>query len=167
MIANWTPLGAPVGHERARLMRSLAICALISLLCAGEARASSAQDAAARFGLPGVWSPNCAAPASLGNEYARWSLAGDGTISLIYDDGPTRENNTYRWDAAKLVGPDEIVLDGVFFGNGLGQHAEFVKRNGRIRPQNSSDSSGRKLVVDGAFPSGGGPPWFARCGSGR
>jgi hypothetical protein len=148
-------------------MRYVAICALIGLVCAGEAQANPTQDAATRFGLPGTWAVNCAAPPSTDNEYAHWALATGGKISLVYDDGQTVSKNRYRWDAARLVGSDTIVLDGVFFGNGLGQHVEIIKRDGRIRPQNSSDSSGRKLVVDGAFPSGGGPSWFVRCGPGR
>jgi hypothetical protein len=117
--------------------------------------------------LPGTWAINCAAPPSPDNEYARWSLAPGGKVSEVYDDGPTLNNNSYRWDAAKLVGANSIVLDGVFLGNGLGQHVQMVKQAGRVRPLNSSDSSGRKLVVNGAFPSGGGPSWFERCTSGR
>ncbi len=148
-------------------MRYLALFALIGIVCAGEAQANPTQDAATRFGLPGTWALNCAALPSPDNEYAHWSLAAGRKISQVYDDGPTDLKNRYRWDTARLVGPDTIVLDGVFFGNGLGQHVEIAKRNDRIRPQNSSDSSGRKLVVDGAFPSGGGPRWFTRCGSGR
>jgi len=148
-------------------MRYIALCALIGLACAGEARANPTQDAATRFGLPGTWAPNCAAPPSPDNEYARWSLAAGGKLSEIYDNGPTLLKNSYRWDTARLVGSNTIVLDGVFLHNGLGQHVELVKQDGRIRPQNSTDSSGRKLVVDGAFPSGGGPSWFERCGTGR
>lgn len=148
-------------------MRYIALCALIGLVGAGEAQANPTQDAATRFGLPGTWSPNCAAPPSPHNEYVRWSFAAGGKISEVYDDGPTLANNSYRWDTARLVGSNTIVLDGVFFGNGLGQHVELLKQAGRIRPQNSRDSSGRKLVVNGAFPSGGGPPWFERCASRR
>ncbi|HEY5009498.1 MAG TPA: hypothetical protein VII42_15975 [Caulobacteraceae bacterium] len=148
-------------------MRNVALCALIGFACAGAAQANPTQDAATRFGLPGTWALNCAKPPAPDNEYAHWTLAPGGKISQAYDDGPTDLKNRYRWDTARLLGSDTIVLDGVFFGNGLGQHVEILKRDGRIRPQNSSDSSGRKLVVDGAFPSGGGPSWFTRCGSGR
>jgi hypothetical protein len=155
------------GQKSGASMRYTTLFALVGLVCAGEAQANPAQDAATRFGLPGTWAANCAAPPSPNNEYAHWSLAAGGKISEVYDDGPTLSNNRYRWDAARLVGSNTIVLDGVFFGNGLGQHVEIVKQNGRIRPQNSSDSSGRKLVVEGAFPSGGGPPWFERCASRR
>jgi hypothetical protein len=144
-------------------MRNLALSALVTFLCVGAAQANPTQDAATRFGLPGTWAVNCAAPPAPDNEYAHWSLAADGTISQVYDSGPTLKNNRYRWDKATLVGADSIVLDGVFFGNGLGQHVQILKRGGRIRPQNSRDSSGRDLVVDGVFPGGGGPSWFTRC----
>jgi hypothetical protein len=147
-------------------MRYVAVCALIGLVCAGEAHANPTQDAATRFGLPGTWALNCAAPPSPDDEYAHWSLAAGGKLGEFYDDGPTLAHNRYRWDKAALVGSNMIVLDGVFFGNGLGQHVQIIKQGGRIRVLNSTDSSGRRLVVDGAFPGGGGgPSWFERCGS--
>jgi len=148
-------------------MRYIALAALVGLFCAGEVQASPTQNAVTKFGLLGTWALNCAAPASSDNEYDRWSLAPGGKVSEVYDDGPTLDHNIYRWDAARIVGSDTIVLDGVFFGNGLGQHVELVKRAGRVRPLNSTDSSGRKLVVNGAFPGGGGPAWFQRCASRR
>ncbi|HXQ10727.1 MAG TPA: hypothetical protein VN805_06980 [Caulobacteraceae bacterium] len=145
-------------------MRTLALAVgLAGILAAGAAHASPVQDAMTAFGLIGTWAPDCSQPPSGDNEFTVYRLESDGSVSMAYMSGPDIEPNRYRWDEAQIVSPDRIRLIGVFFGNGLEQNTLLDRRDGRIRVWSNADSSGRVLVRDGAFPSGGGPPWDQKC----
>jgi hypothetical protein len=144
-------------------MRSLVLGGLLGLVMAGAAQATPTQDAARSFGLIGVWADDCSQPASRDNEYDTYELSADGSIREMYAWGAGTGTNNYRWTNAQLVGPDRIVMDGVFFGNGLGQHVVMVRQGNRARVLESRDSTGRLLVVNGAFPSGGVSGWQTKC----
>ena len=123
------------------------------------------QQAAQAFGLIGDWAPDCSQPASQENEHAVYALQGDGTVSLAYNDGPGIESNRYTWNQGLVIQPNELQLDGVFLGNNQAQHTVLQKNEqGQLRVFGNVDGTGKILVENGAFPSGGSPPWESRCG---
>jgi hypothetical protein len=129
-----------------------------------SAPAESTASVAQAFGLIGRWALNCGQAPSQDNEYAIYAAPGDGTVSLSYDDGPDVVPNRYSYTAAQLVGADQIQLDGVFVRDGQAQHPTLRKNpQGQIKVWRNVDGSGRVLVDNGAFPSGGGPAWESKC----
>ena len=134
------------------------------LLAAGAASASPVQDAAARWGLLGVWATDCSRPASPDNSHDTYALESDGSVSLTYDAGPSYEPNRYSWTDGGIIAPDEMKLDGVFMGDHLAQHTVLQKNEaGQLRVLSNIDGTGKVLVENGAFPDGGGPPWANKC----
>jgi len=146
------------------MIRSALACGLASLVLAGAAAAATpVQQAARDFGLIGAWADDCSRPASRDNEYDVYAFGQDGSVKERYAWGPGAGTNNYSWTSAQRVGPDRLVMDGVFFGNGLGQHTTMQKRGNHVRVLENRDSSGRLLVVNGRFPSGGVSGWQTKC----
>ena|SRR5579871_524540 len=146
------------------MIRTVLAGALASLALAGAAAAATpVQQASLDFGLIGAWADDCSRPPSRDNEYDYYTLGSDGTVKELYAWGPGSGTNNYSWSAAQQIGPDRLVMDGIFFGNGLGQHATLLRRGNQMRVLESRDSSGRILVVNGQFPSGGVSGWQTKC----
>ena len=140
-----------------------ALGAVLCLSAASPALAGDAQGAARNFGLIGDWAGDCAQPPSPDNDYARFRPRQHGDVDLTYDLGEAGESQ-YRFDEAHILPGDNIMLHGVFFGNGLRQEVVFERRRGAIRVLQSRDSTGHKLVVDGVITANGRPSnWKARC----
>lgn len=146
------------------MIRTALAAGFASLALAGAASAATpVQQAALDFGLIGAWADDCSRPPSQDNEYDYYTLAPDGSVKEQYAWGPGSGTNNYSWTAAQRVGSDRLVMDGVFFGNGLGQHTTMQKRGNQIRVLENRDSTGRLLVVNGQFPSGGTSGWQTKC----
>ncbi len=124
------------------------------------------QEAAQRFGLIGMWSVDCNQPASPDNTHDTYALESDGSVSLVYDAGPSMQQNRYSWTQGNIIQPDEIQMDGVFLGDGVAQHTVLQKNDaGQVRVFGNVDGTGKILVQNGAFPHGGAPPWSNKCSS--
>jgi len=124
----------------------------------------SVQQAAQTFGLIGTWAADCTQPASPDDEHATYAIESDGTVSLVYDNGPDIVPNRYAWNQGMIIDQDKLQLDGIFYGDKLAQHTVMQKNDqGQIRVFGNVDGSGKVLVQNGAFPSGGSPPWENKC----
>jgi len=134
---------------------------------AQAAQPMTVQQAAQAFGLIGTWAPDCNQPPSETDEHDVYSLASDGTVSLVYDDGPGVQPNRYSWSQAVLIDQNTLQMDGIFYGDNLAQHTVLQKNDsGQMRVYGNVDGSGKILVQNGAFANGpGGPPWVNRCSS--
>ena len=122
------------------------------------------QQAAQQWGLIGTWASDCSQPAGPGNEHATYALESDGTVSLSYDDGPGIVPNRYGWNQGLILSPDKLQLDGTFYGDNQAQHTELQKNEqGQMRVFGNVDGTGKVLVLNGAFPSGGAPGWDNKC----
>ena len=149
-------------------MRRLALAfGLGGLMAAGAAQATPVQDAATAFGLIGTWASDCSRPASEDNEYTHYSNAPDGSVSMVYDDGPDVQPNRYTWNQAVLIDQNTLQMDGIFYGDNLAQHTVLQKNDsGQMRVYGNVDGSGKILVQNGAFTAGpGGPAWVSKCSS--
>lgn len=124
------------------------------------------QQAAQAFGLIGTWAPDCNQPPSTDDEHDVYALESDGSVSLVYDDGPDVVPNRYSWSQAVLIDQNTLQMDGIFYGDNLSQHTVLQKNDsGQMRVYGNVDGSGKILVQNGTFPSGGGPPWVSKCSS--
>jgi hypothetical protein len=125
------------------------------------------QQAAQAFGLIGTWASDCNQPPSTDDEHDVYALESDGTVSLVYDDGPDVQPNRYSWNQAILIDQNTLQIDGVFYGDNLAQHTVLQKNDsGQMRVYGNVDGSGKILVQNGAFTAGpGGPAWVNKCSS--
>jgi hypothetical protein len=125
------------------------------------------QQAAQAFGLIGTWASDCNQPPSTNDEHDVYALENDGTVSLVYDDGPDVQPNRYTWNQAVLIDQNTLQMDGIFYGDNLAQHTVLQKNDsGQMRVYGNVDGSGKILVQNGAFTAGpGGPAWVSKCSS--
>ena len=132
---------------------------------ASAAAPQTVQQAAQQWGLIGTWAPDCSQAPSQEDEHATYALEGDGTVSLTYNDGPDIVPNRYIWNQALVLQPaNKLQMDGVFLGDNQAQHTVLEKNDqGQMRVFGNVDGTGKILVQNGAFPSGGAPPWESKC----
>jgi len=134
---------------------------------AQAAQPMTVQQAAQAFGLIGTWAADCNQPPSTDDEHDVYALESDGTVSLVYDDGPDVQPNRYSWTQAVLIDQNTLQMDGIFYGDNLAQHTVLQKNDsGQMRVYGNVDGSGKILVQNGAFTGGpGGPAWVSKCSS--
>lgn len=141
-------------------MRRVGIAGLVLIGLAGHARADDgAAEALRRFGLEGVWAPDCSRPPSPGNPRVVW-------------DGPAHSITS---DMQAFSTPDTIT-DAVRLGEGLLQFSMgrgiapslvvTVERTGRrVRTLSSVGVDGREYYAAGAEVATGTPSVsYERCG---
>jgi hypothetical protein len=132
---------------------------------ASTATATPAQ-VAAQFGIIGVWANDCTQPTSQDNPYETYAATPQGALSDVINTGRGSADD-YRWDTASLVGADQIALDGVHLGDGIVFQVIMQKTpDGRLHVLQSTNGSGQKLVVNGAFVNGGAPVPQVMCSRG-
>lgn len=127
--------------------------------------AASAEDAATtlrRFGLPGVYSKDCAQPASFANPHTRYEAQGDGTVRLVYDAGGSQSG--YVVNSARILSPAIIAMEEVSDG-GLPFQVVLTLDGKRIRVIESRDPrSGRAYISGGVLVANGRETgWEFRC----
>jgi hypothetical protein len=114
--------------------------------------ATPVQDAAVRFGPIGVWAPDCSRPPAPANGYEHWALEPDGAVSETIDPGPGYQPNRYVWSQGRLVGDNQIQLDGAYAHDNVAEHDLMRKVDGRLQTYEAVDGTGRKLITDGRVP---------------
>jgi hypothetical protein len=145
--------------------RIFAGCLFAFLVVATRSNAGDVNKAAEAFGLIGEWAEvDCGQPASPANAHDFWALDAGGAVTEAIDIGSGYPNH-YRFDQAELVGGDKIVFDGVFLGNGHGQHPILEKQGGKVRVYSNQDMTSGRMLVDHAVISFNGAPssWFIKC----
>jgi hypothetical protein len=131
---------------------------------AAPSATETVQQAAAQFGLIGVWAADCTQPVSDNDSYETFTASADGTISDNINMVPDWEPSQYRWDTGQMIGSDQIALVGVYLGDGTAMHATLQKgADGRMRVLQATNGAGVQQVVNGAFPGGGAPGWQTKC----
>jgi hypothetical protein len=113
---------------------------------------SPVQAAAVQFGLIGIWAPDCSKPPTPANGYEHWALESDGTVSEVIDPGPGYQANRYVWSEGRLVGENQIQLDGAYTQANVAEHDLMRKVDGRLQTYEALDGTGRKLITDGQVP---------------
>ena len=149
------------------MKRVLTAAMLVFTVPAAQADAEGAgvKDAVAAFGLLGTWAHvDCGQPASSANDYDIWTLEADGTLTETDNGGPDYKTQ-YRNTQARMIGDDRIAIDGVFLGDGHGQHLVLERRGDKQRVFESQDTTtGTMLIASGAFVDGGAATdWYVKC----
>ena len=135
---------------------------------AQAAQPMTVQQAAQAFGLIGTWAADCNQPPSTDDEHDVYALESDGTVSLVYDDGPDVQPNRYSWTQAVLI-DQKHAADGwhLLWRQSRPAHGAAARiDSGQMRVYGNVDGSGKILVQNGAFTGGpGGPAWVSKCSS--
>jgi hypothetical protein len=151
------------------MMSKAALATALVLVVPGPAHAESFQTTVQSFGLPGIWSMDCAKPPELFNEHMTVSISGS-TVRVRRAFGRAVADNLNTLRDAKLIAPDKLFVREQW---GV-KVVEFVylKADGKIRAWSTThigEADGGLRVKDGVSvgpaSSGRSTPWFTRCGS--
>ncbi|MEA2780840.1 MAG: hypothetical protein QOK29_2384 [Rhodospirillaceae bacterium] len=141
------------------ILLAVVVVALPSL-----ARADGVQEALQKFGLFGVWAPDCNKPRSATNVYAHFSMSDAGRGSLSFDAGPGYDPNVYIIHEARLLSSNKVELKEELLADGKFTDAVFAKINGKLHTISAKRADGTVLVQNGRLvPSGRESVWLVRC----
>jgi hypothetical protein len=140
--------------------RHLVAVACLATLALAPAMAEPDTDAVIKFGLVGVWAPDCTQPPSSSNIYVRFAIVNGRPTRAVQANGayPVRTMRDVR-----IAAPDRLVyLLEVATGR---THRRTIARIGEaIRGQESIDAEGSTIIKDGKFVASGVPTLlYRRC----
>jgi hypothetical protein len=147
------------------MARILAWSLFVFLLIATDSSAAEVKTAASAFGLIGTWAKvDCNQPASAANVQEIWAFDTNGALTETIDAGSDYATH-YRFDQGQLVGDDKLSLDGVYLGDGHGQHVLLEKLAGKLHTYGSQNTTTGQVLVDRGVISGNGQAtsWLAKC----
>jgi hypothetical protein len=127
-----------------------------------SAHAGADSDAMVKFGLIGSWAVDCHAPPSLANPFQTFvaSNAAQPTRQLIVGN-PSIDRLQPLYDVA-LLAADRLRL--AYAQGGVTVTVVLIKQEGRIRPIESTTSSGETVVSGGIVQRDGrSTTWLEKC----
>lgn len=134
-----------------------------AILLPAAARAESAAQAAAAWGLVGTWAFDCRLPPSEGNGYLTYQVTPAGGLAHERDFGRRRDANEVL-RAAEAVGGLELTV--YFPASAQTRQMVLAKTaDGRVRLVSETfASTGEAAVRDGKVAAtGADTPWQMRC----
>lgn len=132
------------------------------VVSASSAHAGADSDALVKFGLIGSWAVDCHAPPSLANPFQTFvaSNAAQPTRQLITGN-PAIDRLQPLYDVA-LIASDRLRLS--YAQGGVTVTVVLIKDAGRVRPIESTTSSGETVVSGGVVQRNGmQTTWLEKC----
>jgi len=132
----------------------------------GDARAQSVSQTLQKFGLPGIWAPDCSKTASAQNNYVVVRMLDDKTAQYDVMSDPQAIENYFIIERAVGAGATELSLSHV---NKSGRFDFVIQFDGqRWRAISARTSGGQAYIENGRYLSGKSSnkltAWLNRCG---
>jgi hypothetical protein len=134
------------------------------LVCAAAApaQAGADSDVLTKFGLIGSWAIDCRAPPSMANPFQTFVPSNEGQPTRQLITGNPDYDRIEPISDAILIAPDRLRLS--FPQNGITVTIVLVKNQGRVRPLESTTSTGETVVSGGVVQRNGQETsWLEKC----